>query len=72
MGYRILSVGFDEDPSSAVLEWVKQFCAYAEWYGAGPSWELREEDGALRSRYNWMRTAAISIRVHLYFAKLRP
>jgi len=44
MGWRSVFVSFDRAPSDAVLEWVKQFCACAEWYGAGPGSELREED----------------------------
>lgn len=45
MGWRSVFVSFDKAPSDAVLEWVKQFCPCAEWYGAGPGSELREEDG---------------------------
>lgn len=45
MGWRSVFVSFDRAPSDAVLEWVKQFCACAEWYGAGPGSEWREEDG---------------------------
>jgi hypothetical protein len=48
MGWRSVFVSFDETPSDALLEWVNQFCACAEWYGAGPGWELREEDGGHR------------------------
>ncbi len=45
MGSRSVFVSFHEVPSDAVLEWVRQFCACAEWYGAGPGSELRAEDG---------------------------
>ena len=51
MGWRIVSVSFNEDPSDAVLEWVKQFCAFADWCGAGPGgvWVCRA-DGTLLGR----------------------
>jgi len=43
MGWRSVVIEFNERPSDAVQEWFRQFCAYAEWYGAGPGCELREE-----------------------------
>jgi hypothetical protein len=45
MGWRSVVIEFNERPSDPVLEWLKQFCAYAEWYGAGPGCDLREEAG---------------------------
>jgi hypothetical protein len=45
MGSRSVFIGFHKVPSDAVLEWVRQFCACAEWYGPGSGWELRAEEG---------------------------